>query len=304
MKRISIGGRPVCRGRDRWSNLLTAGVMLALSAATVHAEGPFQFREVTPASLEVVENGKPVLVYNHGMVLREGVDEKYRRSSYIHPVYAPDGTVVTDDFPKDHPHHRGICWSWPIVKFEGKTHDVWAVVGMHQRFVRWMERRAGPATAELAVENGWFVGERKAVKETVKLTVHGAAGNRRDIDITLTFEAVDSPVEIAGREIKGYGGFGVRFAPRTETVLRSDKGVEAKDSDMVQHPWAELEATFSGRRAGLRIADGAGNPKYPNGWCLRHYGYVAVNYPGLETITLTPGKPLTLTYRVTVFSAT
>ena len=156
----------------------------------------------------------------------------------------------------------------------------------------------------LAVENGWFVGERKAVKETVELTVQRTAGGRRSFMVKLTFEAVDAPVELAGREIKGYGGFGVRFAPRTGTVLRTEAGVEPKDSDMVKHPWAELEGVFAGRRAGLRMTDAAGNPEYPNGWCLRHYGYVAANYPGLDSITLTPGKPLVLRYEVTVFSAT
>ncbi|MBK5293318.1 MAG: PmoA family protein [Acidobacteriia bacterium] len=273
----------------RYAGLAAAGVLL-LATVQLQAAAPFQFREITPASLELTEDGKPVFVYNHGMILKEGVKEQYRRSSYLHPVYAPDGTVLTDDFPKDHPHHRGICWSWPIVKFEGQTHDVWAVVGMHQRFVTWKSRRLTAERAELAVENGWFVGEKKAVKETVELTVHRASGGRRSFDVKLTFEAVDAPVEISGREIKGYGGFGVRFAPRTEAVLRTDKGVEAKDSDMVPHPWAELEATYGGRRAGLRVEDGSGNPSFPNGWCLRHYGYVAVNYPGLSTITLVPGK--------------
>lgn len=279
--------------------------MLLLSAATLPlpAAGPFSFLELTPSSLELSENGKPVLVYNHGPLLKEGVDPKYRRSSYIHPVYAPDGTVLTDDFPKDHPHHRGICWSWPIVTFAGQTHDVWAVIGMHQRFVKWTARKLSSERAVLGVENGWFAGERKAVKETVELTVRRAQGRRREFDVKLTFEAVDQPVEISGREVKGYGGFGVRFAPRTDTVLRTDAGVEPKDSDMVNHPWAELEAAFAGRRAGMRIEDMAANPGAPNGWCLRHYGYVAVNYPGLQKITLLPGKPLVLAYRVTVFSA-
>jgi hypothetical protein len=111
-------------------------------------------------------------------------------------------------------------------------------------------------------------------------------------------------VQLTGREIKGYGGFGIRFAPRSETILRTDAGVEAKDSDMVKHHWAELEGVFEGHRGGMRVEDMAGNPNFPNGWCLRHYGYVAANYPGLETITLMRGKPLVLTYRVTVFSAT
>ena len=116
---------------------LAIALLLCIAALPLQAASPFQFRELTPSSLELSEDGKPVLVYNHGMILKEGVDEKFRRSSYIHPVYAPDGTVITDDFPKDHLHHRGICWSWPIVKFEGASYDVWAVQGMHQRFVRW-----------------------------------------------------------------------------------------------------------------------------------------------------------------------
>jgi hypothetical protein len=273
-------------------------VLVCALAATLPAASPFRFREISPTSLELSDNGKPVFVYNHGMMLKEGVKEQYRRSSYLHPVYAPDGTVLTDDFPKDHPHHRGICWSWPIVRFEGQIYDVWAVQGMHQRFVRWITREVSADRAVLAVENGWFVGDRKAVTETVVLTAGPAANGRRQLDVKLSFEAVDAPVEISGREIKGYGGFGVRFAPRTGTILRSDAGVEPKDSDMVRHRWAELEGLFGGRRAGARIES------EPVGWCLRHYGYVAANYPGLEPLTLTPGKPLVLNYRVTVFSAT
>lgn len=293
---------------------LTIAALLMAGCARA-PQSAFEFRDATPDSLELLESGRPVFVYNHGMILREDVEEKFRRSSYLHPVYAPDGTVLTDDFPKDHRHHRGICWSWPDVRFLGQTYDVWAVEGMHQRFVSWKERETSPEAAVLSVENGWFVGDRKAVVELVTITVHPTEGNKRAFDIDLSFEAVDEPVEIAGREKKGYGGFGVRFAPRTDTVIRTEAGVEAEDSDMVQHPWAELEAKFapegssagsSGeRRAGMRIEDAPMNPgERPVGWCLRHYGYLAANYPGLTTVTLKPGQPLKLRYRVTVFSAT
>lgn len=279
--------------------------VLALTVGFARAGSHFEFRDATPASLELLENGQPVFVYNHGMILRDGVEEKFRRSSYLHPVYAPNGAVLTDDFPKDHRHHRGICWSWPDVQFLGKTYDVWAVEGMHQRFVAWRKRESAAGKAVLSVENGWFVGDRKAVREFVEITVHPAEGGRRVMDFDLRFEAVDEPVRIAGREIKGYGGFGVRFAPRDGTVIRTEAGVEAKDSDMVPHPWAELEATFAGKRAGMRIEDAPANPgDGPVGWCLRHYGYLAANYPGLSAITLRPGHPLRLRYRVTVFSAT
>ena len=53
----------------------------------------------------------------------------------------------------------------------------------------------------------------------------------------------------------------------------------------------------------VRVTIVPSHPGYPNGWCLRHYGFLGVNYPGLEAITLKPGQPLTLKYRVTVYGS-
>ena len=40
------------------------------------------------------------------------LEGKYERCNYVHPLYGLDGQVLTEDFPKDHPHHRGIFWAW------------------------------------------------------------------------------------------------------------------------------------------------------------------------------------------------
>jgi len=37
---------------------------------------------------------------------------KYSRSNYLHPVFGLDGEILTEDFPTDHLHHRGIFWTW------------------------------------------------------------------------------------------------------------------------------------------------------------------------------------------------
>ncbi|MCL6506557.1 MAG: PmoA family protein, partial [Bryobacteraceae bacterium] len=63
-----------------------------LFPALLLGAGPFSFR-LTPERLEVHEDGRPVLAYNYGMVLKEGVPESRRRSGYVHPLWAPDGTV-------------------------------------------------------------------------------------------------------------------------------------------------------------------------------------------------------------------
>ena len=289
--------------------LATAALAVGTLPLTA-GEASFAFREVNDSTgLELTENGQPVFVYNYGMILAPGAAEHYRRSCYLHPVYAPDGTVLTDDFNRDHPHHRGIFWAWEVVTVDGKTDDVWTVKGFKQKFVRWKARETSGPLALLAVENGWYDGDRKFVKEDVDILAHAASKTERVLDFTLSFEALDRPVTIVGTPVahKGYGGFAFRTAPRdggaTNTIIRTDTGVSEKDGVLSRHPWAEIAGRFKGTEAGVRIEDNPANPGYPtNGWLMRHsFALLNVSYPGLEPLTLQPGKPLVLKYRVILF---
>jgi hypothetical protein len=290
----------------------TLALLLTLCAAPVaDAKSPFAFREASATGLELTEGGKPVFVYNFGMMLAKGFPESMKRSSYLHPVYSPDGVVVTDDFNPNHPHHRGISWMWPEVSVDGKKGDIWTVKTFKQKFVSWKAREVGEKTARLAVENGWFDGDRKFVKEDVEIVVHAAANHQRLMEFTLRFEATDRPVQVAGTPDgkKGFGGFCFRFATPDngakgdKTIIRTDKGISAKDGVLARHPWAQISGTFHGKAAGGRVEDVASNPGAPNnGWLLRHQlCCLNCSYPGLTPITLEPGKPLVLKYRVTVF---
>lgn len=280
-------------------------MLLVLFYMPLEAAGPFQFRELNETSTQLLESGKPVYVYNHGMMLKAGMKEDRRRACYLHPVWTPDGTVVTDDFPVDHPHHRGIFWAWPHVKTGGQDLDLWGIKGIHQKFVRWVEKSTAGDQARLGVENGWYAGDRVVVKETVRVVAHRSEGNRRTLDFTLVFQALGEPVELLGESTswKGYGGFNVRFAPRENTTLATDRGRQSGDTNMVPHPWAELAADYTGRHAAVRVEIAPTNPSYPNGWCLRHYGYLGVNFPGVTPYTLERSKPLELNYRVIVSGA-
>jgi hypothetical protein len=198
---------------------------------------------------------------------------------------------------------------WPVVVVDGQTHDLWTVGGIRQRFVRWTARETGAKTATLGTENGWYIDQRKVMKEHVRIVTERAAGGRRTMDFYLEFEPSGEPVEIAGTpdQQKGFGGFCFRFAPRDGgvkgTIIRTDKGVSEKDGVMAVHPWAEIEGRFHGRRAGARVVDDPGNPGYPNGWLMRYgFGFLNVSYPGLQHLTLRAGQPLKLHYRVILFS--
>jgi hypothetical protein len=59
------------------------------------------------------EKGEKVFFYQSEPKNHKG---KYERLHYIHPLWAPDGAALTEDFPADHLHHRGVFWAW---------HQVW-----------------------------------------------------------------------------------------------------------------------------------------------------------------------------------
>ena len=288
----------------------TIFTLLLFAALPAAAQTGFSFRDVNGTSLELSENGKPVFQYNYGMMLKDGFPEAMRRSTYLHPVYLPDGTVITDDFNADHPHHRGISWMWQNITVSGNTYDLWTIKGIKERFIRWTAREANKQGAKLAAENGWFVGDMKVVKENVEIVAQPVKNGARRLDFTLRFEALGAPVEILGTpdQKKGFGGFCFRFAPRDggkeKTVIRTENGVNKADGIMEVHKWAQVEGVFHGAAGGGRIEDDPSNPNYPNnGWLLRHgFGFMNPSWPGNTPFKLVAGRPLVLRYHVTLYS--
>lgn len=266
----------------------------------------FSWKDHGDGRLELLENGKTALVYNYGPQLKDGVPEDRRRCCYIYPVLTPAGVSPLDDFPKDHFHHRGLFWAWPVVETPDAKLDGWMMRGLNDRFEKFLSRRAEQSRATLAVENGWYAGDKKLAREVVRITVLPAPAGRRTLNVELTLEALGQPLTLRGSPDKGksYGGFSARFAPREQTVLRSAEGPVENNQDLVPHAWAELEALYNGKKAALRITPDEANPGAPYQWCLRNYGFVGASAPGrtesVTGLTLEPGKPVTLRFRVDV----
>ncbi len=256
----------------------------------------------TDEGLSLSERDRPVFVYRHKEQLAPGVPEKYRRSTYIHPLFDPRGNVITDDFPKDHVHHRGLSWTWAHVGIGGEVYDLWACEGVRQVFEKWIAQETGPVCATIGVKNAWWTAQEKIMDEWVWIRTFPADEYGRAIDALLTLKALE-PIDLSGRKEKGYSGFGLRYGPRQTTIITTPQGKEASDSDLKPLAWADETGNFGGSTTGLSgaaIFQHAGNPRFPAGWCLRYYGFIGVSWPGVEIIHLEPGKILTLRFRVWV----
>jgi hypothetical protein len=272
------------------------------SQADARKSEPFRFADVNESSVGLWEGEHPILVYNHGILRREEYSPRFDRSGYVHPLYGLDGEVLTDDFPRDHPHHRGLFWAWAHVRVGEKESSPWHVQGIRSQFVRWLHRDASATAAVLGVENGWYNGDSKVVTERVWLRIYPACGDERAIDVDLTLTAETSPVVIWGAAEKSYGGMTVRFGPRKKTTITTAAGQSMEDLNLAHLAWADLTAQFPGAsgRSGAALLLDRSHPHIPPTWITRHYGCLGVGWPGIEPVTLEPGQPVRCRYRVLI----
>jgi hypothetical protein len=265
----------------------------------------FSLKPLTEKSLELAEGARPVWVFNHGVISREGVAPRYNRSDYFHPLYGLSGEVLTDDFPKDHYHHRGLFWAWTTVLVagaEGQKFESWIPNNFNYVFERWLCREAGSVAAVLGAEFSWQTGDRKTVREEWITTVYPETPAGRVMDFEIVWTALKDAVTVKGEPKKGYGGFSIRYAPRKDksTVITTSEGNSPKDLEAGKIAWADLSGLFEGAKepSGAAIFVDPAHPGAPLTWLTRHYGFLCPEYPGLGAMTLEPDRPVRVAYRV------
>lgn len=263
------------------------------------------------AGLTVFENDKPVLTYQYQPgELPDRVGERYRRSGYVHPLYGLDGEVMTQDFPLDHFHHRGVFWAWPDSTLGDRKVDIWALDGARQVHAGWIEKRADENQAVIAAVNNWVFDDAPDVpiiREEIKIVVHPSSDTSRNIDFDLTFTNVTAEEFVlrgSGTDNKGYGGFCLRpdatRKPFTFTSLAGASTDEDVTDEALPSPWVDVSfAREAGADpvSGVAIFQHPDNPGYPHpGWILRHYGFLGQSWPHIHPYPMQPGVSLRLRY--------
>ncbi len=309
------------------------------------ASGPLAFSvDEKTQSYTITEQGRPVLTYRFGEVpLPAGVganhfskrDTPYdgayftdgsryggERSDYIYPLYGFHGEPLTADYPKDHPHHRSLWWSWCEVRLKDKIGDLWAVCKIRAYPVEISRMEATAGCAVLQAVNVWRYDNdpTAVVKETVTIRAsrsEGVQGARsRAIDVDVRLEALVDNVAIAGRQKVDYGGYGgmsVRMNPHVkEFSIRAvhpnpDKwrGDNLAMVERVTDPAAFGDAAWMALYgkypiAGIETPDfttvmmfeSKATPLFPNNF--RYYGSTCISlaFPAKTIVPLAKGKPL------------
>ena len=263
--------------------------------------------DVERRQVNVLEGSTRVLRYNHGSVpVPEGTHphfaagESYERGDYIHPLYGPNGEELTEDYPKDHPHHRGVWWSWPLTRWKDQVADIWAVVGVWSRPVVPFRGTVGRVCGTVAAENIWKFGkgEEPIVREEVLIRAFPETDGCRFVDVQVRLTALADGVAIGGRPKAGYGGFSLRAAPCQERQITLHADPEDANP---RRAWIDYSGVFAGGqgKSGVALFEHVDNPDYPNP--LHEYpgcNCVMPAYPDKREVPLSKDKPLVLKHRL------
>lgn len=259
----------------------------------------------------ITEGGEQIMFYQRQ---HKSLDGKYKRANYIHPLYGLDGEILTEDFPADHPHHRGVFWAWHQVWLgDRKLGDNWATqdffwdvydtkiltIDSQSRALKLHVYWKSP---HLTDANGK---QQPFVKETTTILVHRAEKDVRKIDLKIGLLALKDDMRLGGSEdAKGYGGFTTRIPLPDGLEFTGINGpVEPTNLSVEAGPWLDFSGNLGGKGeiSGLAILCHKSSPGYPQRWILRRKGS-AQNpvYPGRHPVPLSREKPLILRYRLII----
>lgn len=259
-----------------------------------------------------VETGQPVLFYQ---LAPKSLNGQSRRANYIHPLYGLDGEILTEDFPADHIHHRGVFWAWHQILIRNqKISNSWLASNFLTRVIEAKSIPTDDGSVTAQVRSEWVspklpnaMGKSQAFLEEVTFVrVHPSEENLRKIDFVIHLNPLVDDLFIGGSENdKGYGGFSVRTRLPEDIRFLSSRGpLTPRRTAFQAGPWIDLTASFSTdgtQLAGVSILCHPSLPGFPQPWILRSSGSMQNPvWPGTHPVHLPRGKPLVLRYRLIV----
>ncbi|MGC8642253.1 MAG: DUF6807 family protein [Isosphaeraceae bacterium] len=283
---------------------------LAQGPSSVPVTGSLIVSKLADGSLEILDGGRPVLRYNDRVVAEPpGFKDKLSadnrqyavpRCDYIHPLYGPDGEILTDDWVPDHPHHRGVYWAWPEVDWHGNRGDLHALQHVFARPTGKVDTSQGSDFAQIVAENEWrWEDGTPIVRELATIRVRHRALDSRCVDLTFRFTALGDDVQVARRETTFYGGLNVRLSPAK--AQRIEPYTDPPGASP-RRAGAQRTGVPPGGSSiiGLTILQHPSNPYYPGDWVqYPELFWIQPTFPASGTRhTIGKDRPLVLRYRL------
>ncbi len=232
-------------------------------------------------TLQVSVGDAKVMQYQHAMLPPPPNPGKvpaakwalYNHNAFIHPLWSPKGTVLTDIHPPDHIHHLGIWMPWTHTTYEGKMVDFWNVADGTGtvRFSKYLSTTTG------SVYGGWqseqdhvalktSKGEQTILKEVWDVRVYNVGGPQKYwlVDFQSTQRCVAEQPLI--QDEYRYGGLGYRATRQWKGAncdYLTSEGKTRKDGHATRARWCDCFGTIDGQTEGVTFFSHPKNFQHP-----------------------------------------
>ena len=244
-----------------------------IKKGTGNKRPPFVSVEKKDGRLTVKAGNKNLLRYQFETLMPPpGINEVFKRSGFIHPLWSPRGQVLTRIQPPDHYHHYGLWNPWTHVLFEGDTVDFWNLNARQGtvRFANFISTINGNIFGQYAaihdhVAYGKAVTEKVAIREVQTVRVYAP---REDVDyyiadITVQMNCPEGDVRLLEYR---YGGLGWRATEqwtKENSRVLSSEGKTRKDADGSKARWCIVEGNVDDQNAGVVMMSYPANYNHP-----------------------------------------
>jgi len=271
--------------------------------------------------LSLLMNKKPILSYRFATTFPpDSVSPLYKRSGFIHPLYSPEGEVLSRIQAPDHYHHYGIWGPWTKTTIDGREVDFWNLYSGQGtvKFAGFLSEVEGAIYSgfqalQQHIDFGAKGEDQIAMNEILDVRTWNIGERVWMIDYTTS---LNSPLK-NGIMLDAYrygGGIGFRATEKWHkdncTVLTSDNKTRL-DADGSYAKWCIVEgesATAEGR-SGILFLSHPSNRMHPEPmrvWPLdanggrgdMYFEFVPIRHDDWK---LEPKQNYTLKYRMIVF---
>ena len=261
--------------------------------------------------IQIKEGDKNVLFYQKKP---KSINGDFSRNNYIHPLYGLDGSVLTEDFPEDHPHHRGVFWAWHQVYIgDKKLGDSWECKDFKWD-IKDIEISRSGENINLMVSTHWQSpgwtnpegNQKPFLLENTKISIYSRKDNYRIIQFEIALLALEKNMKIGGSDDeKGYGGFSLRIQLPENIQFSSLKGkVKAENTAIEAGKWINIFGSFTNKKNGSGIAIFSHPDSHEDKatWILRENESMQnCVYPGRNSVAVSTTDPTILKYSLLIY---
>ena len=241
----------------------------------------FEIEEVTGNDVSIIENNESVLTYCYG----DGVP-----SPYFHPLYAPNGENITEEYVEDNP--SGLCFSLGTVsdtsneKVELKRNSTTLESEISESDVSGF-------CVNLIGRTQWKCSNLE-ILEICRTTVHSLTNNVRNIDITIEIHSGTHPITFMDNIGLGYSAAEMEH----RKTANADGRIGELEVDQQSSKWATLCGISANDAVGMAILP---HPSNGNTSFLAKDAYQGYLFAQTPQFTLDANTSQTLKYRVLIY---